>query len=198
MKQLNQDHDSHSSPPQFLAGYAATYIKLTRNRVIFCSENITKEVGAEIAALLLYYDNEDHNEIIELYIHSNGGDASGLANIYDVMQMIKAPIKTVCIGKCYSAGAIMLAAGTKGERCAFKNAKIMIHGIQCMFPMLGHDVSNSKDYCAFLNTINDNIMKMLAKHTGQPFSKIKQDCLRDVFMTAQEAKKYGIIDHILG
>lgn len=180
-----------------LMGYADTYIKLAKHRVIFISENIDDAMAAQLSAMLLYFDNEDHEATIEMYIHSNGGAATGLANIYDVMQMIKAPIKTVCIGKCYSAGAVLLAAGTKGERYVFKNASIMIHGIQCGFPIPGHDMVTSKNYYEFLLENNDNIMKMLAHHTGHTLERVKEDCKQDVWMDAKKALEYGIVDHII-
>lgn len=193
MRKIQPDHEL-SQP---LSGYDETYIRLANNRVIFLSEDVTKESAAQLAALLLYYDNENHDEYIELYIHSSGGDASALINIYDVMQMIKAPIKTICLGKCYSAGAVILAAGTKGERYALRNSQIMIHGIQCGFPVPGHDIINSKNYYEFLEEHNDNIMKMLAQHTNQPLEKVKKDCLQDVWLDTKQALEYGIIDHIV-
>ena len=194
-KKINNDHDhDHTARP--MMGYEETYIKLAKERVIFMSELVTKESAAQLSSLLLYYDHEDHEAMINLYIHSDGGDAAGLTNIIDVMQMIRAPIKTICIGKCYSAGAVILAAGTKGERYAFRNANIMIHGIQCGFPLPGHDVINTKNYYDFLKENNDNIMKILAQHTGQSLKKIKEDCLRDVWLDAEQALEYGIVDQI--
>jgi ATP-dependent Clp protease, protease subunit len=179
-----------------LSKYDASYVFLARDRIIFLKENVTKEVAAELSALLLYYDNESQDDI-GLYLHCNGGDADGLINIYDVIQMIRAPVQTICLGKAYSAAAILLASGTKGKRFAFKNSKIMIHGMQCNFPIPGHDQVNSKNYLQFLNKNNDNIMKMLAHHTGHTLHKIKEDCKRDLYMSAKEAKDYGIIDHIV-
>lgn len=190
------DHEHESRGP-LLTGYAETYVKLSKDRVIFLSEDVSKETAAELSALLLYYDNEDHETPITLYIHTNGGDASGLANIYDVMQMVQAPIKTICLGKCYSAGAIILAAGTAGERYIFKNAKVMLHGIQCGFPVPGDDMVNSKNYYEFLEDNNDNIMKILAKHTGHPLEVIKADLKRDVWLDAKQAVDYGVVDHII-
>lgn len=190
-------HDHECEPKQQpMFGYDETYVKLAKNRIIFLSENVTKESAAQLSALLLYYDNEDHNEPIKLFLNSNGGDASGLSNIYDVMHMIKAPVHTICMGKCYSAGAVLLAAGQKGNRYAFKNSKIMIHGIQAAFPIPGHDAVNSKNYYNFLQDNNDNIMKILAKHTGHELADIKSDCLRDVWLDAKQAVDYGIIDSI--
>lgn len=186
-----------SHPMPFLAGYDDTYVRLANNRILFINEIITKELAAQLSAMLLYYDNISHEEPIEIYIHSDGGDVAGLNNIYDVMQMIEAPIKTVCIGKCFSAAAVILSAGTKGERYAFRNSKVMIHGIQCGFPIPGHDVKNSKNYYDFLRENNDNMMKVLAVHTGHSLEKIKADCLRDVWMDAKQALEYGIVDHIV-
>jgi ATP-dependent Clp protease protease subunit len=192
---INFNEHAHAMPPKF-PGYAETYIKLSKDRIIFLNENVTKQSASDLAALLLYYDNVSDEEI-SIYLHCNGGDAAGLTNIYDVMQMIKSPVRTVCLGKCYSAAAVILAAGTPGERCAFKHSKIMIHGIQAGFPIPGHDMTNSKNYYQFLKDNNDNIMKMLAKHTGHPLEKIKQDCTRDVWLDVKQALEYGIIDEVL-
>lgn len=191
------DHDHDLPRLSMLPGYADTYIKLAQHRALFIAEAVTDRMAADLSALLLYLDNESHEDTIEMYIHSDGGAATGLANIYDVMQMISAPIKTICIGKCYSAAAVMLAAGTKGERYAFKNASIMIHGIQAGFPIPGHDMTNSKNYLKFLQDNNDSIMKMLALHTGHTLDKVKEDCKQDVWMNAKQALEYGIIDHII-
>lgn len=190
------DHDHRVHAP-LLMGYADTYVKLAKNRILFVAENVDDTMAAQLSAMLLYLDNEDHEAPIEMYIHSNGGAATGLANIYDVMQMIQAPVQTVCIGKCYSAGAVLLAAGTKGMRFAFKNASIMIHGVQFGFPIPGQDMTTSKSYYDFVNDNNDAIMKMLAEHTGQPLEKVKEDCKQDVWMTPEEALAYGLIDGIV-
>jgi ATP-dependent Clp protease protease subunit len=190
-------YDSEHMHAPLLTGYADTYVKLAKHRILIVSENVSDKMAAELSALLLYFDNEDHEAMIEMYIHSNGGAATGLSNIYDVMQMIQAPIKTVCIGKCYSAGAVLLAAGSKGERYAFKSSSIMIHGIQCGFPIPGHDMTSSKNYYEYLTDNNDNIMKMLAHHTGHSLEKVKQDCKEDIWMDAKQALSYGIIDHII-
>lgn len=192
----NHDH-GHELRAPLLTGYADTYVKLAKNRILFINENVDDTMAAELSAMLLYLDNEDHDETIEMYIHSNGGAVTGLANIYDVMQMVSAPIKTVCIGKCYSAAAVILAAGSKGMRYAFKNSSIMIHGIQFGFPLPGHDMTSSKSYYEFVRSNNDNIMKMLAQHTGHSLEKVKNDCKEDVWMDAKQALEYGLIDHIV-
>lgn len=194
---IKNDHDQEAPRVPILPGYADSYIKLSQQRVIFIAEHVTDKMAADLSALLLYYDNEDHETPIAMYIHSDGGCATGLTNIYDVMQMISAPIKTICVGKCYSAAAVMLAAGTKGERYAFKNSSIMIHGIQAGFPIPGHDMTTSQSYFKFLESNNDSIMKMLANHTEHTLEKIKNDCMQDLWMNAKQALEYGLIDHII-
>jgi ATP-dependent Clp protease, protease subunit len=200
MKPKNDKEHGHEHGPlvaPLVRGYASSYIEMAKSRAIFMHEDVSDQVAAELSAMLLYYDNEDHEEPISLYLHSNGGAVSGLANIYDVMQMVHAPVKTYLLGKCYSAGAVILAAGSKGERYALKSSNVMIHGIQFAFPIPGEDMANNKSYLDFVNEENDRIMKMLAHHTGQPLDKIKQDCTREVWLDAKAAKEYGIIDHII-
>jgi ATP-dependent Clp protease protease subunit len=194
---INNHNHKEERAPVMLRGYAETYIRLAKDRMIFLSEDVTKESAAELSALLLYYDNEDNDLPISLYINSDGGDANGLANIYDVMQIINAPIKTICLGKAYSAAAVLLSAGMPGERYALKNSEVMIHGIQCAFPIPGHDQIDSKKYLEYLLKHNDSIMSILAKHTGHTLEKVKEDCSQDLWLSAKQALEYGIIDHIL-
>jgi ATP-dependent Clp protease protease subunit len=197
---MNKKHDKNEHEPMrapLLMGYSDSYLRMTKDRALFLSENITDRVGAELSALMLYYDTQDPDTEINLYIHTNGGATTGVANIYDVMQMIHAPIKTILLGKCYSAGAWILATGTKGLRFALRSAKVMIHGTQFVFPIPGHDFTNSKNYLEFVNMENDAMLKVLAKHTGQTFEKVKADCQTERWMDAKEALAYGIIDHII-
>src|SRR5579885_2726764 len=161
-----------------------TYAELAKHRCIFISEDFTKEMAAAIIGLLLYYNNQNGTEPITIYINSNGGDGSALSSIYDTMNLISAPIETVCMGKCYSAGAFLLAAGTKGMRYIFKHSQVMIHGLQVIYPLLFDDQADSKAYYSFLNTFNDKIMNILSKHTGQPLNKIKEDCKKDMYFDA--------------
>lgn len=190
------DHD-HGMHGPLLMGYAETYVKLAKNRILFLNEVFNDTMAAQMSAMLLYLDNEDNTRPIEIYIHSDGGASTALANIYDVIQMITSPVKTVCIGKAYSAGAVLLSAGAKGMRYAFKNSSIMIHGVQFGFPIPGHDMTTSKSYYNFVKENNDAIMKILAHHTGHPLEKLKEDCKEDVWMTAEQALAYGIIDEII-
>lgn len=174
------------------------YSRLAKNRIIFLSEDVTKETGSSLSALLLYYDAEDSQRDIRIYINCNGGDATALSNIYDVMQMITAPVQTVCIGKAYSAAAILLAAGAPGKRFATKHSDIMIHGIQAQFPMTDHaDKVDSEIELKMLQDHNDMIMQILAKHTKKTFKQVAKDCERDLFMDSSQALAYGMIDGIL-
>jgi len=192
----NKELCNNGLPPR-TSKYESSYIWLSKDRVIFLKENITKELAADMTALLLYYDSAPVSDPISIYIHCNGGDADGLIQIYDVMQMMHSPIKTVCIGKAYSAGAVILAAGTKGMRYAFKNSRMMIHGLQGYFHIPGQDQVNSYNYMNFIKSHNDDIMKILASHTGKPLKDIKEDCTRDMFLTASQAVKYGLVDKIV-
>jgi ATP-dependent Clp protease protease subunit len=194
MRKDNHDHVMHAP---LVMGYAESYVKMSKGRAIFLSENISDRVGAELSALMLYYDNQDPDEDINLYIHSNGGASSGLANIYDVMQMVHAPIKTILLGKCYSAGAWILAAGTKGKRFGLRSSKVMIHGTQFTFPIPGFDLTESKNYFEFVKEENESMLKVMAHHTSQTIEKIREDCAQDRWMTALESKSYGIIDHVI-
>lgn len=192
-KKDQHDHFSMQMP----MGYAESYVKLTKSRAIFISENITDRLGAELSSMLLYYDNQDHEAEIDIYIHTNGGANSGMANIYDVMQMVRAPIKTILLGKAYSAGAWILAAGTKGKRYALRSSKVMLHGTQFTFPIHGFDVTNSKNYLEFVDAENDAMIKVMAKHTGQTFEKVKADCQTELWLDAKSSLECGIIDHII-
>lgn len=196
--ETNNHEEVHHLPEVHLK-YYENLIRLSKERIIFLAEDFTKEVSSSLSAMLLYYNNQDPEEIITIYIHSDGGDIAALTNIYDVIQMISAPVRTVCIGKCYSAGAILLAAGTKGERYIMPHAEVMLHKIQCGFPLINKTQIDHESYMSFLKTVNDRIMRMISKHTGQPLKKIKEDFLgsRELFLDAKQTIAYGLADKIL-
>lgn len=178
--------------------YTECYANLAKDRIIFLSEDVTKDSASSLSAMLLYYDNVNDEEDINIYINTNGGDASALSNIYDIMQLIKSPIKTICIGKAYSAGAFILAAGTKGKRFITKNASVMVHGIQCEFPNHGaEDRKGSQIYFDYLVNLNKVVLQTLATHTGKTYEEILEDCKKDNYMDAEQALAYGIIDKII-
>jgi ATP-dependent Clp protease protease subunit len=189
---------NHLEEPVRPSKYGGSYVELSKARAIFLAEDFTKDVGSAVSAMLLHFDCLSKTEEITIYIHSNGGDASVLANIYDVIQIISAPVRTICLGKCYSAGAVLLACGTAGRRFIMPNAEVMIHGIQFIFPSV-QDPSqvDQENYLNYLNKTNDNIMKILAKQTGHPLKKVKEDCKQDLWMSPKEALNYGLVDHIL-
>ncbi len=187
---------NHELVPAFGSSrYGEVYSKLAKNRVIFLGEEVTKETSSSLSALLLFYDTENDEEDITIYINTNGGDVSALSNMYDVVQMIKSPVRTICIGKAYSAGAFLLASGQKGKRFITKNSKVMIHGLQFGFPMSSK--SESENYLGFLEQENKYILDTLVKHTGQSAKRIIADCSNDLYLDAKEALDYGIVDVIL-
>lgn len=192
-----------SSGPDYLIAvednkYTEAAFALSRDRIIFLCEDITKEVAASLCALLIYYNGLDPKRDIYLFIHTNGGEAAALASIYDVMSLIEAPVNTIGMGKVYSAGTFLLAAGAKGKRFLFRNAEILIHGLQCAFPEVPlSDQIDSSIYYKYLEDLNIRILKILAKHTKKSLKKITEDAKRDLYLDAEQALKYGIIDEIL-
>jgi ATP-dependent Clp protease protease subunit len=169
--------------------------RLIKDRVIFLDSEITSEVASMIAALLFMLDREDKDQNIDLWINSPGGSLEGLFAIYDMMHRIQAPVRTVCIGEASSAAAIILAAGSPGERYAMPNSKVMIHQIQV--DGMGGTATEVEISDKELKQLSHNLNCMLARHTGQYLSKIRRDIIHDKFLTAQEALDYGIVDKIM-
>jgi ATP-dependent Clp protease protease subunit len=169
------------------------YSRLLKDRIIFLGDAIEDHVANLVIAQLLFLESEDPEKDIQLYINSPGGVVtSGLA-IYDTMQYLKAPVSTICIGQAASMSAVLLAAGATGKRFGLPNARIMIHQGQGGFRGNTPDVEIQMREMLHLT---DRIMKILAQHTGQEFDKVKRDSERDYFMSAEEAKKYGVIDEV--
>jgi ATP-dependent Clp protease protease subunit len=169
------------------------YSRLLKERIIFLGEPIEDHVANLVIAQLLFLESEDQEKDIMLYINSPGGIVtSGLA-IYDTMQYLKAPVSTICIGQAASMGAVLLAAGTKGKRFALPNSRIMLHqgsgGFRGNTPDVEIQVKE-------MLTLTDRLMGILAEHTGQGADKVKKDAERDYFMSAEDAKAYGIIDAV--
>lgn len=191
------DHDHEDMMEMHDSKYQETYLKLAGSRNIFFCEDVTSQTASTMTALLIYYDSISHDDI-NIYINSNGGDADALINIYDVMQLISSPVKTICVGKAYSAASIILAAGTKGKRYLYKNSEVMLHQLQCSFPIYGKEGAlSSAQYYEFLNDYNDSVIKILSKHVGKSMATIKKDLARDLFLSPKDAVKYGIADHIM-
>ncbi len=172
------------------------YSRLIKERVLFLYEEIDTSVATNMAATLLFLDFQDSEKEITLYINSNGGDVpNGLLTIYDTMQYIKAPVKTVCIGEAYSSAAVLLAGGTPGRRFAYSNSRIMIHSLQ-IGEMSGTEKEIQKE-AKRIKELNQRLMKLIATHTGQSLRKVKRDCDKDKYFTPEQALKYGLIDYIL-
>jgi ATP-dependent Clp protease protease subunit len=170
------------------------YSRLLKDRIVFIGTPIDDNVANLIIAQILFLQSEDPDKDINIYINTPGGTVtSGLA-IYDTMQFVKPDICTYCVGQASSMGALLLAAGTKGKRYALPHARIMIHqpwgGVQGAAEDI-HIQANE------ILRLRDKINELLAKHTGQPIEKIRKDTDRDYFMSAEEAKEYGIIDEVI-
>lgn len=169
---------------------------LFSQRSLFISQEIDYELATKICAQLLWLDLSNHEADITIYINSGGGVVEGgLFTIYDTIQAIQAPVRTINIGEAYSSAAVILSCGTKGKRLAFPNSKIMIHTVQVM------DVNGSQaqlqQESKRVKLLNERIMELLAIHCGQPLSKVKKDCAEDKYLTPEEALKYGMIDDII-
>ena len=172
------------------------YSRLVKDRIIFLAEEVTADTATIISATLLFLDHQNHDKDISLYINSPGGTVhDGLFTIYDTMQFIKAPVKTVCIGEAYSAAAVILCAGEKGKRGAFPNANIMIHQVQ--IHELDGSGSQIEKESKRIKKLNDKIFTTIARHTGNSVTKVKRDCEEDFFLTSEEALEYGLIDAIV-
>ena len=170
------------------------YSRLLKDRIIFLGTAINDEVANLLIAQLLFLESEDPSREINFYINSPGGSVTAGLAVYDTMQYIKPDIATVCIGQATSMGALLLAAGTTGKRYSLPSARIMIH--QPMGGVQGQasDIAlQAKEILRLKDTLND----ILAKHTGKPLDRVQKDTDRDFFMSGEESKKYGIIDHVI-
>ena len=170
------------------------YSRLLKERIIFLGEPIDDAVANTLIAQLLFLDAENAKEDIKLYINSPGGSVTSAMALYDTMQHVKADVATICLGQAASAAAVLLACGAKGKRFALPNARVLIHQVMGGVEGQQKDVEiQAREMMRIKNQINN----ILAKHTGQPVKKIEADSDRDYFMTADEAKKYGIVDKII-
>lgn len=170
------------------------YSRLLKDRIIFLGSAINDEIANLLIAQLLFLESEDPDKDINFYINSPGGIVTAGMAVYDTMQYIKPDIATVCIGQAASMGALLLAAGTKGKRYSLPNSRILIH------QPLGGSQGQASDIAIQAKEIlriKDALNNILAKHTGQSIEKIQEDTDRDFFMAGQEAKEYGLIDHVM-
>jgi ATP-dependent Clp protease protease subunit len=170
------------------------YSRLLKDRIIFLGTAMNDEVANLLIAQLLFLESEDPDKDINFYINSPGGIVtSGLA-VYDTMQYIKPDIVTVCLGQAASMGAVLLAAGAAGKRYSLPNARILIHQPMGGFQGQASDIAiQAREILRMKDTLNT----ILARHTGKDLNQIQIDTDRDYFMSGQEAKEYGIIDHVI-
>jgi ATP-dependent Clp protease protease subunit len=170
------------------------YSRLLKDRIIFLGAPIDDVFANLVIAQLLFLEAEDPEKDINLYVNSPGGSVTAGLGIYDTMQYVKPPINTICLGQAASMGAFLLTAGTKGKRFALPNARVMIHQ-----PMGGFQgqATEIDIHAREILKIRERLNEIMAKHTGQPLEKIAQDTERDYFMSAEEAKRYGLIDEVI-
>jgi len=170
------------------------YSRLLKDRIIFLGSPIDDVSANIIIAQLLFLDSQNSKEDIKLYINSPGGSVTSALAIYDTMQFVKTDVSTICVGIAASAAALLLASGAKGKRIALPNSEVMIH--QVMGGAQGQATDIDIHAKHILKT-KDKLNEILAYHTGQPIARVTVDAERDFFMSALEAKKYGIVDKII-
>jgi ATP-dependent Clp protease protease subunit len=170
------------------------YSRLLKERVVFMVGEVNDQTANLVVAQLLFLESENPDKDISLYINSPGGSVSAGLSIYDTMQFIKPDVSTMCLGFAASMGAFLLAAGAKGKRFSLPNSKIMIHQV------LGGARGQATDIEIHARDIlrtKDQLNRILAERTGQPLEKIQRDTERDYFMTADEARDYGLVDQVI-
>lgn len=170
------------------------YSRLLKDRIVFLGGPVTDAVANSIIAQFLFLASRDAEKDIQFYINSPGGVVTAGLAIYDTMQYIKCPVSTVCVGLAGSMAATLLAAGTKGKRFALPNAEVLLH--QVMGGITGEAVEIEITAKQIIR-IKDKLNKILAKHTGQPLEKVEKDTDRDFYLSAAEAKEYGLIDEVI-
>lgn len=170
------------------------FSRLLKDRIIFLSEEVNDVTASLVIAQLLFLEAQDPDKDIQFYINSPGGSVTAGMAIYDTMQYIKADVSTICVGLAASMGAFLLAAGAKGKRIALPNSEIMIHQ-----PLGGAQgqTTDLKIQVERMIRIKDQLNSILSENTGKPVEVVRQDTERDNFMTAEEAKTYGLIDKVL-
>ena len=170
------------------------YSRLLKERIIFLGGPIDDGVANTVIAQMLFLESEDPGKDISFYINSPGGSVSAGLAIYDTMQFLKCDVSTICVGLAASMGAFLVAAGKKGKRMALPNSEVMIHQIMGGAEGQATEIEISARH---ILKLKERLNKILASHTGQAMSKIEKDTDRDFFMSAEEAKEYGIIDKII-
>ena len=170
------------------------YSRLLKERIIFLAGPITDVVANSAIAQMLFLASQNPNKDIQLYINTPGGSVTAGLAIYDTMQYVKCPISTVCFGLAGSMGATLLAAGEKGKRFALPNAEVLLHQVAGGVTGAAIEIEITAKQ---IIKIKEKLNKILAKHTGQPLEKVERDTDRGFYLSAEEAKEYGIIDEVI-
>ena len=170
------------------------FSRLLKDRIVFLGTPVDDQIANIIIAQLLFLESEDPDKDIMLYINSPGGHVTAGMAIYDTMQYVRCDVTTICMGQAASMGAFLLASGAKGKRFALPHSRVMIHQPLAGFQGQATDIDiHAKEILKTRDTLNE----LLAKHTGKPVAKIKDDTERDYFMSSDEAKNYGLIDEVV-
>jgi ATP-dependent Clp protease protease subunit len=170
------------------------YSRLLKDRIVFIGSPVDDTVANIIIAELLFLQMEDPDKDIDVYINTPGGNVTSGLSIYDTMQFVKPDVNTYCVGQASSMGAVLLAAGTKGKRYALPHSRIMLHQPWGGVQGAAADINiQAKE----ILRMKEELESILAKHTNQPLDRIKTDTDRDYFMGAEEAKEYGVVDHVI-
>ncbi|HSV74726.1 MAG TPA: ATP-dependent Clp protease proteolytic subunit [Chthonomonadales bacterium] len=170
------------------------YSRLLKDRVVFLGEPIDDHIANLIVAELLYLEREDPDSDIDIYLNTPGGSVSSGFAIYDTIQILKCDVATICVGQAASMGAVLLACGAKGKRYALPNSRIMLHQVSGGYE---GTVTDARIRLEEMNRAHETIMQIIAQHTGQPLEKVRLDCDRDYWLSAQDARDYGIVDKVM-
>ena len=173
------------------------YSRLLEDRIIFLADQVTDATASLVVAQLLYLEAKDPDKDIQLYIDSPGGNVTSGFAIYDTMNFIKSDVSTICLGMAASMGAFLLSSGENGKRYILPNAEVMIHQPLIAGGGLSGQTTDIKIYTDHLVNTKKKMNEILAERTGQTYEKLCEDTERDNFMTAQEAKEYGLIDEVI-
>ena len=169
------------------------YSRLLKDRIIFIGEPVTDHLANLVIAEMLFLEKEDPDADIELYINSPGGSVSAGLAMYDIMQLVKCDVATICVGMAASMGAVLLAGGAAGKRYSLPNSRIMIHAVAGGYE---GTVQDAEIRLKEMVRAHESLNEILSRHTKQPFDKVRRDMDRDYFMSPQEAMEYGLIDKI--
>jgi ATP-dependent Clp protease protease subunit len=170
------------------------YSRLLKDRIIFLGGPIDDIVANSVIAQLLFLDSQNNKEDIKLYINSPGGQVTSALAIYDTMQYVKSDVATICVGMAASGAALLLAAGAKGKRMVLPNGEVLIHQV------MGGAQGQATDidiHAKHILNVKKRLNEILSKHTGKTIERVEKDAERDYFMSAEEAKQYGIVDKII-